>query len=155
MTYANRQSVKHYTDIGLQTQVLGASPTQLIALLMDGALAAIRKARLFMQAGNIQGRGASISKAIEIVESGLKASVKRGAGKTADSLADNLITTYDAIVHHLLQANLSAGDALDKSSGQALVQSIPSLERLDLAEQLLGNIRQAWQEATGAADAAS
>jgi len=136
MTYAQRpSSIQRYTDVGLQTQVLGASPTQLITLLMDGALAAMRKARLFMRAGNIQGRGASISKAIDIVESGLKASVKRGAGKAADSLADNLITTYDAIVHHLLQANLTA-----------------SQERLDLAEQLLGNIRQAWQEATGAAD---
>jgi len=131
MSYGYRKSVQRYTDVGLETQVLGANPAQLITLLMEGALAAMRKARLFMQAGNIQGRGASISKAIDIVESGLKASVKKCAG--TDSLADNLITTYDAVVHHLLQANLKA-----------------SVESLDVAQTLLDGICQAWKEATQA-----
>jgi len=136
MTYAQRpSSIQRYTDVALETSVLSASPTQLITLLMDGALAAMRKARLFMQAGNIQGRGASISKAIDIVESGLKASVQKRDG--ADSLAENLITTYDAIVYHLLQANLNA-----------------SPESLDLAETLLDGICQAWKDTTQAAGAA-
>jgi len=135
MTYAQRpSSIQRYTDVALETSVLSANPAQLITLLMDGALAAMRKARLFMQAGNIQGRGASISKAIDIVESGLKASVQKREG--ADRLAENLITTYDAIVHHLLQANLNA-----------------SPESLDLAQTLLDGIRQAWKDATQAAGA--
>jgi len=138
MTYAQRPAVQRYADVGLQTRVFSANPTQLITLLMDGALAAIRKARIFMRAGNIQARGAAISKAIAIIDSGLKASVKKGQGKIVDDLADNLMTTYDAIVHHLLQANLTV-----------------SVQGLDLAEQLLDNIRQAWQEATGAVSATS
>jgi len=131
---AHRQSAQRYADVALQTAVLGAGPAQLITLLMDGALAAMRKASLLLQAGDVQGRGAAISKAIDIVESGLKASVKTPQGdKTVDSLAEKLITTYDAVVFHLLQANLRA-----------------SADSLDLAHTLLENVRDAWCQATAA-----
>jgi len=134
----HRRSLQSYRHIALETQALSASPTQLITLLMDGALVAMRKAKRFMQAGDVRGRGASISKAIDIVESGLKASVKRDEGKAGSSLADNLIATYDIVVHHLLQANLHA-----------------RVENLDVAEQMLSNVREAWQKAVGVADSVS
>jgi len=125
-----RKPLQRYADVALQTTVLGASPTQLITLLMDGALAAMRKARLLLQAGDVGGRGMAISKAIDIIESGLKASVKTGqGGKAGDSLAQNLITTYDAIVHHLLQANLNA-----------------NAQSLELAQTLLQTVRDAWNQ---------
>jgi len=133
-----RQGVQRYAEVGLQTAVLGASPQQLITLLMDGALAAMRKAALLLQAGDVQGRGAAISKAIEIVDSGLKASVNPGQDPAGQSLAANLITTYEAVVYHLLHANLHASE-----------------KSLELAQTLLGNIRDAWVQATGAAGAAA
>jgi len=137
MTYLRRQSARRYADIALQTRVLSASPVQLITLLMEGALAAMRKAGLHLQEGNVAARGAAISKALDLVESGLKASVKREAGDGAvNHMAEQLMTTYDAVAHHLLQANLTA-----------------SQESLDLAQSLLANIHQAWQQATGAMDA--
>lgn len=127
-SYRGQKSVGSYASIGLETEVLSATPEQLITLLMNGALAAIGKAKLHMQANNIQGRGESISKAIDIVDSGLKASVNREAG---GELAVNLVTTYELIVRHLLLANLNA-----------------SIESLTLAERLLTDISQAWKEAT-------
>jgi flagellar protein FliS len=107
--------------------VLSASPEHLITLLFDGARAAILKARLHMQSNNIEGRGMAISKAIDIVDSGLKASVDLTTG---GELAKNLVATYELIIRNLLLANLNV-DA----------------EKLDLAERLLVDLATAWREA--------
>ncbi|UYO94984.1 flagellar export chaperone FliS [Pollutimonas sp. M17] len=133
MTYSparglrRQHSIQAYANIGLETQVLSASPEHLITLLFDGARAAILKARLHMQDNNIEGRGIAISKAIDIVDSGLKASVDQEAG---GELARNLVATYELIIRNLLLANLNA-DA----------------EALNLAERLLVDIGSAWREA--------
>lgn len=122
-----RRSAQAYANVGLETQVLGASPQQLITLLFQGAQAAVMKARLYMQNQDIAGRGAAISKAIDIVDSGLKASVDTEVG---GELATSLITTYELIIRHLLLANLNADD-----------------KHLDIAEKMLTDIAQAWREA--------
>lgn len=117
--------VQAYANIGLETEVLSAPPEHLITLLYDGALAAIAKARLYMDSNNIAGRGTSISKAIDIIESGLKASLNLEAG---GELAKNLSETYDLMVRNLLLANLNN----DK-------------EKLQLAETMLKEIADAWK----------
>jgi len=124
---SGRRSAQAYANVGLETQVLGATPEQLITLLFQGALAAIMKARLYMQNQDIPGRGMSISKAIDIVDSGLKASVNTDVG---GELATNLIATYDLVIRHLLLANLNADET-----------------QLTLAESILNDISQAWREA--------
>jgi flagellar protein FliS len=122
-----QHSVQAYANIGLETEVLSASPEQLITLLLNGAQAAIMKARLHMENGNIEGRGMAISKAIDIVDSGLKASVDLSAG---GDLAKNLVATYELIIRNLLLANLNA-----------------DLDKLALAERLLVDIASAWRSA--------
>lgn len=122
-----QHSVQAYANIGLETEVLSASPEQLITLLFNGAQAAIMKARLHMENGNIEGRGMAISKAIDIVDSGLKASVDLSAG---GDLAKNLVATYELIIRNLLLANLNA-----------------DLDKLALAERLLVDIASAWRSA--------
>jgi len=122
------RSVQAYADIGLETQVSSASPQQLITLLFDGAQAAISKARLYIQNNDIKGRGQAISKAIEIVDAGLKASVDV---ETGGKLAVNLIATYDLAIRQLLRANLNA-----------------DLDCLATAERLLGDIGGAWRSIT-------
>jgi len=117
-----------YASIGLETKVLSASPEQLITLLFDGAQAAIAKARLYMQNGQIDGRGMAISKAIDIVDSGLKASLDL---ETGGELAKNLNATYDLVIRNLLLANLNV-----------------DMERLDLADRLLATIGDAWRTNT-------
>ncbi len=131
MTYSmprgprGKRSVQAYANIGLETEVLSAPPERLITLLYDGALAAIAKAGLYMDSNNIAGRGASISKAIDIIESGLKASLNMEAG---GDLAKNLSETYDLMVRNLLLANLNN-----------------DIEKLQLAETMLKEIADAWK----------
>jgi flagellar protein FliS len=133
MTYSpargprRRHSIQAYAQVGLETEVLSASPEHLITLLFNGAQAAIVKARLHMESGNLEGRGMAISKAIDIVDSGLKASVDKASG---GELATNLVATYELIIRNLLLANLNA-----------------DLQKLALAERLLVDIGSAWREA--------
>lgn len=120
-----QQSVRAYAQVGLETEVLSASPEHLITLLFNGARTAMLQARLHMEQGNIAGRGQSLSKAIDIVDSGLKMAVDTEKG---GELARNLIATYDLILHNLMLANLR-NDA----------------EKLALAERLLTDIADAWR----------
>lgn len=114
-----------YSQIGLETQVLSASPEHLITLLFNGAAAAILQARLHMDRGNIAARGLAISKAIDIVDTGLKTSVDTEKG---GELATNLISVYDIVIQNLMLANLQN----DK-------------EKLGLAERLLTELGEAWK----------
>lgn len=130
MTYAARRpsgfhSVRSYTDIGLETQVLGASPERLISLLYMGARAAIGQARLHMQEGRTTERGTAISKAIKIVDEGLKTGLNMEAG---GEIAANLSRLYDYIIRTLLTANLKV-----------------DTEQLDIADRLLADLAEAWQ----------
>lgn len=134
MTYAmprgphRRQSTQAYATIGLETEVLSASPEKLITLLLNGARAAIMKARLHMENGNIPEKGMALSKAIDIVDSGLKASVNTEAG---GEVAKSLVATYELITYHLMQANLHN-----------------DLEKLALAERMLVDVADAWKQVT-------
>ncbi|MDQ8033144.1 flagellar export chaperone FliS [Bordetella genomosp. 1] len=132
MTYAARRptgysSVRSYSDIGLETQVMSAPPERLITLLYDGARAAIGQARIYMEAGRTAERGQAISKAVRIVDEGLKLGLNMEAG---GEIAANLSQLYDFIIRTLLRANLHA-----------------DVEQLDIADRLLADLAQAWQTA--------
>ncbi len=130
MTYAARRptgsySVRSYADIGLETQVMSATPERLITLLYQGARAAIGQARIHLQDGRVAERGAAITKAIKIVDEGLKMGLNMEAG---GDIAANLSRLYDYIVRTLLMANLKA-----------------DVEQLDIADRLLADLAEAWQ----------
>ena len=130
MTYAARRptgsySVRSYADIGLETQVMSATPERLITLLYQGARAAIGQARLHLQEGRVAERGTAITKAIKIVDEGLKMGLNMEAG---GDIAANLSRLYDYIVRTLLTANLKA-----------------DTEQLDIADRLLADLAEAWQ----------
>ncbi|KNC08364.1 flagellar protein FliS [Pantoea sp. RIT-PI-b] len=115
-----------YAKIGVESSVMSANQQQLITLLFDGAISALVRARLFMQDNNIQGKGNSISKAINIIEGGLKQGLDEQAG---DDLTDNLLGLYAYMVRRLVQANLRN-----------------DVEALEEVEGLLRNIADAWKE---------
>ncbi|MEI2418602.1 flagellar export chaperone FliS [Orrella sp. JC864] len=137
MSYAVRRSngargsAQAYRSIGLETQVMSASPEKLITLLFDGARAAIAHARLYLEQENVAARGQAISKALDIVDNGLKASLDLEKG---GEVAKNLQAVYEIVSHNLLLANLNA-----------------DMQRLDLADRLLADIGEAWRTATAAA----
>lgn len=99
----NRSGSQAYAQVGLESGAMSASPHQLIVMLFDGAHSALVRARIFMQQGDIANKGQALSKAINIIENGLKAGLNHDQGGT---LADNLAALYDYMTRRLLHANL-------------------------------------------------
>ncbi|HBD8362850.1 TPA: flagellar export chaperone FliS [Escherichia coli] len=117
---------KAYAQIGVASAVMSASQQQLVTMLFDGVLSALVRARLFMQDNNQQGKGVSLSKAINIIENGLRVSLDE---ESKDELTQNLIALYSYMVRRLLQANLR--------------NDVSAVEEV---ETLMRNIADAWKE---------
>lgn len=115
-----------YAKVGLESAVASADPHRLIMMLFDGAIAAISLARLHMEAGDIAQKGASISKAIDLITNGLRASLDMEAG---GDLAERLGSLYDYMSQRLLFANLKN-----------------SVGALDEVSELLTGLRDAWAQ---------
>ncbi|WP_395401576.1 flagellar export chaperone FliS [Pseudoduganella sp. UC29_106] len=98
-----QRGVNAYAKVGLETGVTAASPHKLIVMLYDGALAAIMTGITQMNAGNVQEKGKAISKAIQIIDNGLRASLDKEVG---GEIAQNLDALYDYMSRRLLEANL-------------------------------------------------
>lgn len=92
-----------YAKIGLETGIAAASPHKLIAMLFDGATVAMNAALGHIRAGEYELKGKAITKAIRIVDEGLRASLDKKAG---GELAANLDALYTHIIQRLLQASL-------------------------------------------------
>lgn len=125
MYRTQKQGVAAYAKVGTETGVFDASPHRLILMLFDGALAALANARLQMQSGDMAGKGASISKAIAIIDDGLKASLDVSVG---GDTAANLFSLYEYMSHQLLLANLRNNPAM-----------------LEEVRGLLAELRAAWE----------
>ncbi|MBR7347472.1 flagellar export chaperone FliS, partial [Klebsiella pneumoniae] len=82
----------------------GATPHQLIVLLYDGAINAMRRAEIYFQSGNIARRGEMISRAINIIDNGLRAGLNHEVG---GQIAADLERLYEYISRSLLEANLN------------------------------------------------
>lgn len=100
----SHKGASSYAKVGLETGVVASSPHQLIVMLFEGALVAVRAGLVSMKAGEIAKKGMAISKAIMIVENGLRASLDKNAG---GQIADSLDALYDYIGRRLLEANVT------------------------------------------------
>ncbi len=92
-----------YANVSLETSVQNADPHYLIVLLFEGSRAAMNEAKHHIEAGNIPAKGKALSKAIDIIANGLRASLDVKAG---GDLAEKLGALYDYWVDRLLWANL-------------------------------------------------
>lgn len=115
-----------YEQVNLETCVSQASPHQLIVLLYEGALNAIKLAKLYIKKGNIAGKGMAISKAINIVDNGLKSCLDLEKG---GEIAENLERLYHYISQQLVLANLYNDQ-----------------DKLQNCFDLLNNIAESWRE---------
>ncbi len=97
-----------YRKVGLEGRLEGASPHRLVLMLFEGAKLAVTDAQRHMQANNIPAKGQSISRAIEIISSGLQASLDLDSG---GELALRLESLYEYMGHRLLHANLKNDEA--------------------------------------------
>jgi len=94
-------------------------------MLYQGALLAIMLAKNQILREETAAKGASISKAITIIDEGLKACLDKNAG---GELAQNLLTLYDYMNQRLLIANLKNDTDI-----------------LDEVNQLLTELKGAWE----------
>lgn len=77
----SKSGVQAYQQVGLESAVLSASPHQLVVMLFDGIHSALIRARLFLEQGDIPAKGEALSKAINIIENGLKAGLNMDVGE--------------------------------------------------------------------------
>ena len=114
-----------YATADVTTGVASASPHQLTLMLYDAALAQMDKAHAHMVAGRIADKGNAITRAIRIVDEGLKGTLDLSQGE----LAHNLKRLYEYINTCLLKASLRNDTAL-----------------LAEARALLAGMRNTWAE---------
>ena len=119
-------AVGAYSNVGVETAVTEASPHRLVVLLFEGAKEAIILAKAGIEAGDIQKKGVSISKAIDIILNGLRASLNMEEG---GDLSQNLYALYDYMARRLLYANVNN-----------------DIAALDEVFSLLSEIHSAWVE---------
>ncbi|PWF42659.1 flagellar export chaperone FliS [Massilia glaciei] len=106
---SSKSGASAYAKVGLETGVAAASPHQLIVMLFEGALTAVSAALGHMQAGETEKKGMAVSKAINIIENGMRASLDKEAG---GEIAASLDALYDYMQRRLLQANLANDEAM-------------------------------------------
>ena len=124
-----------YRQAGVESKTDTATAHELVLMLFDGALVSIASAAHNMRTGNIAAKGESISKAIEIIENGLKASLDH---RTGGELAERLGALYEYMGNRLLHANLRN----DKAA-------------LEEVSSLLRELKSAWEEISKDSDAVS
>jgi flagellar protein FliS len=124
-SYANR-AASAYKKLGVETAAMSASPHQLIVLLFDGARSALARAQWSISQGDTQGKGQALSKAIDIIELGLRAALDLERG---GEIAERLDSLYDYMARTLIRANIH-------SDGAAIAQ----------VDTLLDDIGSAWKQ---------
>ena len=130
---SSSRGAQSYAKVGLETGVVAASPHKLISMLYDGALVAVLSAQMHMKAGNVPEKGKAISRAMQLIDSGLRASLDKNAG---GEIAENLDALYEYMGARLWTANLKNDLAL-----------------MEEVQRLLTDLRDTWN-AIGAPGAA-
>ncbi|OJZ20313.1 MAG: flagellar export chaperone FliS [Thiobacillus sp. 65-29] len=124
--YANAlHSAQAYTHVGLETNILGASPHRLIVLLYEGAELSIRMAIKHINDGDLMKKSAAITKASSIIHDGLRAALDPHGGP----ISQQLDALYDYMNKRLMLAHLRN-------------DTVPLEEVLGLLREL----RHAWQQ---------
>lgn len=99
----NQRGVNVYAKVGLETGVIAASPNKLIIMLYEGAISACHSAIGYMLKEDIPNKGAMLSKAISIIESGLRLSLDK---KVGGEIAESLDALYAYMSKRLMMANI-------------------------------------------------
>lgn len=94
-------------DAYLEHRILSADPLELVRLLYQAAIGAVREARRALSAGEIAARSRAISRACGIVLE-LNAALDHARG---GDISGRLAALYDYMLNRLLEANLRQDDA--------------------------------------------
>ena len=115
-----------YHSVHIESQVQGsATPHRLISMLFDGAMQSLMQAKGAIQSRDIQAKTRAIDKAVNIIDSGLRASLDLDAG---GRIASDLHALYGYVLSRVTFANLKNDVGV-----------------IDECIQLLQPIRDAWR----------
>lgn len=128
-----KRGVGAYATVGLETGVAAASPHKLVVMLYDGVIVSLLSAINNIKTSNIGAKGAALSKAITIIDNGLRASLDKNAG---GEIAANLDSLYDYMSRRLLEANIK--------NDVAIIEEVRGL---------MADLRSAWVEIGDKGDA--
>jgi flagellar secretion chaperone FliS len=122
--FASRNQRAHmYAKVGLETDVQSASPHRLVSMLFEGVFDAMNQAAGAIESRNIELKGRSLTRAVRILDEGLKAGLNPQAG----ALAADLRELYIFVSMRLTQANLHS-----------------DLAAIDECRRVLSPVREAW-----------
>lgn len=123
--FANRthRASAMYNRVGLETDVLNASPHRLVSLLFDGLNEAMNQAVGAIRGGNNEAKNRCLGRAVRILDEGLRAALNLEAGQLANDLRD----LYGYLCMRLTQANLHS-----------------DVEAIEECQRLLQPVREAW-----------
>ncbi len=121
----NRQFGDMYQNVGIESQLGGASPHHLVAMLFDGFMEAVAQARGALRERHFELKGRALGRAVRIVEEGLRGGLDMRAG---GKLAHDLDELYTYLTMRLTMANLRNDEAL-----------------LDECQRLVRPLQEAWQ----------
>lgn len=107
--YAARRAIGAYAQVGIETSVVDANPHRLIAMLFEGARAAINMATVAIERGDVPAKLRAVDKAISIIGQGLQASLDHQRG---GEIATQLNGLYDYMLRRLLVANANNDAAI-------------------------------------------
>ena len=122
-----KNAMSAYTQTKTHSGVESATPSRLIAMLLDGALERVAKAQGHMERGELAEQGEVIGKVIDIVAS-LDSYLDHDKG---GEVSKTLEALYDYIVRQLYQANLK--------NDVSVLEEVASL---------LTEVRAGWVEST-------
>lgn len=132
MFAAQRNYTAAYRKVNVETAVTTADPHRLVAMLYDGALDSIAAARGALQRKDIAAKCEAISRAVRIVEEGLRGGLDRNAG---GELAQNLDGLYAYVINRLTHANLRNDDAALRECAELLTPLRDAWKLINPAKQ--------------------
>lgn len=98
-----RRAIRQYQNVNTHSGVVDASPHQLIAMLINGALARLSSAKGCMERKDFAGKGELLGKSIDII-SGLQGCLDMESG---GDISSNLDALYDYMIRRLTEASLN------------------------------------------------
>lgn len=128
--FTQAHAINQYTKVGIETGVVAANPAKLVVMLYEGAVVAAHSAIHHMNKKEISQKSAMVSKAIMIIESGLRLSLDKSAG---GEIAQSLDALYAYMSDRLYIANI-------RNQPEAIEEVIHLLNDLKAAWESIANM---------------
>ncbi len=120
-----KRAANAYKTAQIDAAVLGASPHELIRILLSKAIESTEAAKVHMLNGDISAKGQAIDLALAIIADGLRSSLNMEDG---GEIAENLDALYEYMARQLLKGH---------------AENSPDI--LDEVGSLLKNIKEGWE----------